>query len=445
MLSPQPPVVLYEYGHITNEVAPGATLISKPGFNYLERLCLCTDHDESSFLRIKRYNGQRAIQVRNYVGVLQLPTGEQLEILPKTGKGGGADTETSPQEEARQSLLHMLGHLKQFRHIESSETSVQRNKMPLLEVFIRQFLKSVNQLIKRGLRSEYVQREDNLRFMKGKLLTSQQLKHNLVNKHRFYVQYEEYFPDRPANRLIHAALARVADYTRVNSSQKLCRELSFAFDGIPLSRNHRQDFAAVRIDRGMDYYQQPLAWAKLILEGFSPLSMQGDNKALSLLFPMEAVFEAYVGSILSRQLPAGYHLEEQVQSESLVTFNQSNWFRLKPDQVIYQGKDIALVMDTKWKLIDTSKNNGSDKFGLSQSDFYQMFAYGHKYLEGRGDLMLIYPAWEKFKEPIKVPFEFGDDLRLWVVPFSVANGVDPNKRLKVIGIPKAEELFGLRA
>jgi 5-methylcytosine-specific restriction enzyme subunit McrC len=30
------------------------------------------------------------------------------------------------------------------------------------------------------------------------------------------------------------------------------------------------------------------------------------------------------------------------------------------------------------------KNNGTDKYGLSQADFYQMFAYGHKYLKGGG-------------------------------------------------------------
>lgn len=431
--------VLYEYGHVTCQPAPGAVQLSKRGFEYLEHLCLNSEQSESSFLRLKRFKGLRAIQVRNYVGVLQLPTGEQLEILPKIGRAGQLTDDESDnnklreeaQNESRQALLNMLRHLRQFRHIQSSEAQLQSNRMPLLEVFIRQFLQSVNQLIKRGLRSEYVQREDNLRFMKGKLLTSQQLKHNLVNQHRFYVQYEEYLPDRPANRLIHAALACVADYTRVNSSQKLCRELSFAFDGIPQSRDVRQDFAAVRIDRGMDYYHQPLAWAKLILEGFSPLSMRGDRKALSLLFPMEAVFEAFVGSVISKQLPQEYHLREQLQSQSLVQFGENKWFRLKPDQVIFKGKDIALVMDTKWKLIDASKNNGSDKFGLSQQDFYQMFAYGHKYLKGEGDLVLIYPKWAKFKRPIDTPFVLSEKLRLWVVPFDVSEKTKDKDRLQL--------------
>lgn len=428
--------VLFEYGHITVEQTDKSVAVSQAGFDYLERLCLDSDQSESSFLRLTRYRGQRSIQVRNYVGVLQLPTGEQLEILPKIGKTGAVtESEKCPQEEARLALLNMLRHLKQFRHIESSDASIQSNRMPLLEVFIRQFLQSVNQLIKRGLRSEYVQREDNLRFMKGKLLTSQQLKHNLVNQHRFYVQYDDYLPDRPANRLIHSALARVASVTRVNSSQKLCRELNFAFDGIPLSRDIRQDFAAIRIDRGMDYYHQPLAWTKLILEGLSPLSMSGDAKALSLLFPMEAVFEAYVGDVLRQQLPAGYRLKEQNQSKSLVSFGNKNWFKLKPDFTVYSksSKEPELVLDSKWKLINTSsdKGNGTDKFGLSQSDFYQMHAYGHSYLPGEGNLVLIYPACSTFDKAIDKPFEYSDTLKLWVVPFDVSVDVKDCKRLKL--------------
>jgi 5-methylcytosine-specific restriction enzyme subunit McrC len=46
-----------------------------------------------------------------------------------------------------------------------------------------------------------------------------------------------------------------------------------------------------------------------------------------------------------------------------------------------------------------------------------MYAYGQKYLDGRGALVLIYPAHDSFREPIEYSFDFSDDLRLWVVPF----------------------------
>ena len=33
--------------------------------------------------------------------------------------------------------------------------------------------------------------------------------------------------------------------------------------------------------------------------------------------------------------------------------------------------------------------NGTDKYGLSQGDFYQLQAYGQSYLGGQGDVVLI--------------------------------------------------------
>ncbi|MFY9812115.1 5-methylcytosine restriction system specificity protein McrC [Aquabacterium sp.] len=58
------------------------------------------------------------------------------------------------------------------------------------------------------------------------------------------------------------------------------------------------------------------------------------------------------------------------------------------------------------------------KYGLSQSDFYQLQAYGLSYLEGVGDVVLIYPRTDAFADPLHV-FDFPktSGMRLWVLPF----------------------------
>lgn len=425
-------ITVFEYGYLAcnpKALDDRCTGISKASFDYLESLCLREGSSEDgsdapTFLKLCSYNGARALQVRNYVGVIHTPSGQQIEVLPKISRAGGAPGVS------RKALLNMLRHLREFRHIETTDAAIATEPLPLFEVFIRQFLQSVNTLVKRGLRSEYIRQEANQGFMKGKLLTAMQLKHNLVNKHRFYVEYDEYLQDRPVNRLIHSALHKVTQYTRLNANQKLCRELTFAFSDVPLSRNIRQDFASMKVSRGMEHYHRPLDWSRLILEGSTPLSMQGKTEALSLLFPMEAVFEAYVASILRKQLRPPLVLKEQARSRYLVHFNGARWFNLKPDILIQNRSNAVLVMDTKWKLLDSRKANSSDKLGLSQADFYQMFAYGHKYLgrEG-GDLVLIYPKTDQFSEAIPYSFDFDEQLRLWVVPFDVAAGVRDEDRL----------------
>lgn len=418
------PLTVFEFGYLTCDEhaaqANGYTLISANAFQYLERFCLNENKGNvGRFLKLCSRFGDKLLQVRNYVGVLFTPNGEHIEVLPKVAKK--TDNSTEAIDESRKLFLMMLKHLGEFRHIATQSANVDTLKMPLLEVFIQQFLHSVNQLVKRGLRSDYVKQQDNLGFKKGKLLVAKQVRYNSVNKHKFYCEFDEFLQDRPANRLIRAALKKVAAYTRRNQSQRLLRELDFAFDGIPPSINVKQDFARVKLDRGMDYYQSPLAWARLILEGFSPLSMKGSADAQSLLFPMESVFESYVASMLRRNLADGVTLSSQVKSEYLVHHNGHRQFQLRPDLMLTKSAkspetcDTTVILDTKWKLIDIQAKN----YGLAQSDFYQMLAYGQNYQSGVGDLVLIYPQHEGFEEPIEHSFEFTKDLRLWVVPFQI--------------------------
>ncbi|OBT31679.1 McrC family protein [Vibrio splendidus] len=407
---------VFEYGYLTHDKAAsdelGAKLISKRAFEYLKDVSLSAgESDTNKCLGLTKRFGHELLQVKNYVGVLFTPTGEHIEVLPKTGRK--SLTQEQAVSESREMLLMMLQYLGSFRYVSSNQTNIATKKMPLLEVFISQFLQSVNTLVKRGLKSDYVTQEANLHFQKGKLKVSQQIRHNVVNKHKFYVEYDEYLINRPANRLIKTALLKLSNYTRLATNQKLLRELQFAFADVPTSKSVKQDINALKLDRGMVDYHSPIAWAKLILDGFSPLGMKGDSSALSLLFPMEAVFESYVASVLRKQISDDVELTTQASSKYLVTHNARNQFQLKPDLLMSFPDNSKLVLDTKWKLLDIEKHN----YGLSQSDLYQMFAYGHKYLNGMGDLLLIYPAHSGFEKPIEFSFDYSESLRLWVVPF----------------------------
>ena len=93
-------------------------------------------------------------------------------------------------------------------------------------------------------------------------------------------------------------------------------------------------------------------------------------------------------------------------------------FRLKPDLLVPESVSDKLVLDNKWKLIDGTRANGTDKYGLAQADFYQLHAYGQSYLDGECDVVLIYPKTDAFSKPLDVfDFRKTTGLRLWVLPF----------------------------
>lgn len=143
-------ISVFEYDLLGSDKAAsvGAKLVPPLVFNYLEALSLASNQG-SQFLKLTSRSGFKLLQVQNYAGMLSTPHGFQLEILPKVGKNLTAAN-------ARQTLLTMLSHLPGFRHIETQQATLQAQRMPLLEIFIHQFLHSVSQLLKQGLRSDYV-------------------------------------------------------------------------------------------------------------------------------------------------------------------------------------------------------------------------------------------------------------------------------------------------
>jgi 5-methylcytosine-specific restriction enzyme subunit McrC len=383
-------------------------------FSWLESLALrLAETGESSWLRLTQRRGQRAVQVTSFVGIIHAPDGFQIEVLPKVAKAiGGGDVQ------ARELLIKMLHCMRGFRHIQTESANLMAVRMPLLEVFIGEFLRVVEHIVKRGLHGDYISRQDNVFALRGKIQLTAHLRQNMCRRDRFFSEFDELSSDRPENRLLHSALKRVLSWTASQAHQQLARELCFVFADTPESKQSSVDFQRVRLDRSMGHYTDALAWARLILQDESPLTGPGGHRAPSLLFPMAAVFEAYVAKHLAQQLEHSFTLRTQASSLSLVRHQGEGWFRLKPDMLVQASAINCLVLDTKWKLIDGSKANAADKYGLSQEDFYQLHAYGQTYLGGEGDIALIYPKTDAFSHALPV-FEFPKTkgLRLWVLPF----------------------------
>lgn len=202
----------------------------------------------------------------------------------------------------------------------------------------------------------------------------------------------------------------------------MARELLFVFNGIDKSIDYKSDFRKWSTDRSLAHYRDIKPWCELILSQQSPITMSGINNGVSFLFPMEVLFERYVAAKLKRQIIKPLRLTEQAQSKALTKHKKQNWFKLRPDIVVYNDKTIVSVMDTKWKLLNQHLDSGTDKYNLAQSDMYQLFAYGEKYMNGQGEMYLIYPQHEKFNAPLEY-FDFKPGLKLNVVPYDLINDV----------------------
>lgn len=369
--------------------------------------------DAPAFFRPVFRTGIRGLQARNYVGTVETPGGTRIEILPKLITSGNDPCR------ARHIVLKMLRRVLNLSTHSWEKGALAVMNQPLHEHLIEIFLSGVERLVKKGLRNNYVIKEDDHPFLRGRLRIEKQIHRRPGSKPEFAIEYHEFIPDRPENRLIHSAILAVSKWTRNPNNQRRARTLRFVFSEIPESANHRSDFQHWSTDRALIDYRGLKPWSELILGVKSPLYMSGGFSGLSFLFPMEQLFERYVAAILRKRVAIGYRLVAQPSRHSLVTHQGANWFRLKPDLIVERCNGSCFsVLDTKWKRLDERLGNAKDKYGLSQADFYQMAVYGERYLKGSGDMFLIYPRSAEFNHHLP-PFELSKDLRLWVVPFDL--------------------------
>lgn len=374
------------------------------------------DHaDAMEFLKVYRSKDRNAgelVAVNNYVGLIQLKSGYQVQILPKIDFA---------ENNTKNVFLRMLRSLKDFPGKISTDVSLRTSKMNLYEIFINMYLDYTRTLVKHGIKSAYMEQEDNLKFYKGKLKISDHIKHNLVHKERFYVSYDELLPDRAENRLVKETLLKLAGITSSAQNEKEIRQLLTYFEMVNASTNYDKDFAKVSIDRNTKDYEQLMQWSKVLLynKSFTPFS--GDTVSRALLFPMEKVYESYVAQQMKRIFsPNGWKVS--VQDKGYFLFQEGreerkkNIFRLRPDIVIRRD-GVTVVLDTKWKRLipDRSKN-----YGISSGDMYQMYAYSKKYTEGDmvPEVWLLYPKTEEMQEQLF--FDSGDGTNVHIFFVDVA-------------------------
>jgi 5-methylcytosine-specific restriction enzyme subunit McrC len=165
----------------------------------------------------------------------------------------------------------------------------------------------------------------------------------------------------------------------------------------------------------MTHYKAVKPWCELVLSREQPLAVFGATEGLSLLFPMQKLFECYVAKWLRRRVPPGTVVRAPAASESLCVHDGSPMFQLEPDIYVAQGAK-RWVLDAKWKALDGA--NRTNKYLLSQADIYQLFEYVHRYLRGTGEMALIFPRDGGFREPL-APFDFGGGLMLHALPFDL--------------------------
>ena len=350
------------------------------------------------FLRARTIKGVgNVIQAKNLVGLIQLESGYQIQILPKVDFGAN-DTGKTTEEV----FIDMLRSMKDFPGKVFSSANLRTESINLYEIFINMYLYQLSLLTRRGLKSAYISQEDTLNVFKGKLLINRHLKENIGHAERFSLAYDEFNLNRPENRLIKSTLLKLQKISTSSNNLKLIRQQLIYFELVEPSWNYANDFDKVQIDRTTKDYEEILVWSKVFLMNKSFSTFSGNTKARALLFPMEKVYESFVSIHIVDVFEGDeYSVSTQDNGRYLFKEENRNIFSLRPDIVVKENEGNTIIMDTKWKrLYDNPEKN----YGISQADMYQMYAYSKKY--NANEVWVLYPRVNELENRI---IEFRDE------------------------------------
>ena len=366
---------------------------------------------EYAIFSIKRQQGQWQLKVGHYIGIILLPSGMTLEILPKLIANKPTDYQqpsepSKPNDinQTRQWVQDMLADLTSSHHSQSKLPNTKNlgqfstqlaalpiKVLPLSDWLIAQFLQRLAhyQPIK-----HYQVQIHNQAALQGRLLIKEQLRHNNMQPHKFVCESSVLSQEMLSNRLIKSALVLLNPLSpasmslpslqqwqqvAVLSRYELRRLESFYLQAKrqlalqPLSRQQLQA-AQQLLDLAYWLLQQSAAHTGNGINSHALANQNVSQPRLCLLIDMNQAFEQWASQRIAKmfqQTNPAYKPMFQTQSVWLNDAEGQACLSIRPDLLIYK-----VAADNDTQLIPSQVQNPED-VAVSESDSASNYNSGH--------------------------------------------------------------------
>jgi len=299
-------------------------------------------------IRRRVQDGLYVLNPNQFVGVVTLPSERRLESHPKV---------------PLRNLFYMLAVAFDLPSPFIDQIAKFERLDEILEFVVSFFAELVEKRIDEGLFRSYMEQEDNLALVRGRIEFAEDLRHNYVMRHRTYCRYDEFSWDVPENQVIRQVLHLLGGWgfgrelrLRLHGLDVALSEVTPAI--LPLSSLNRFQY-----NRFNEDYRQIHQLCRLFLEGASLSEESEPFDFQTFLVDMDKLFERFVTQALRER--AGVHTTVEDQMSTHLGHEQK--VLMRPDIIVSEEGTVVLVADCKYKRLEPSE--------FKNHDIYQMLAY----------------------------------------------------------------------
>lgn len=326
------------------------------------------------------------VTARSWVGVVRFERFE-VRVVPKLAGDNLGLVE----------MIEFATGLDALRRSSSART-LHAEGAGLLDLLALLLAEASEVILRGGLLADYIEREDDLPVVRGRLLGDQQLLRRFGQVDRLVCRFDEHEQDIAENQLLAAALGRCATRVTHESVRRRVRRLLAIFQEVCRTDELNLEAARNRITyhRLNEHYRDAHGLAWLLLDGLGTrdLFAPGETRCFAFLIDMNRLFEMFVYRLVDRVLAGmGMRVHYQRGDRSIILDASTNrpYARVVPDVLVElagAGPAARVAIDAKYKLYDERK--------LSSNDVYQSFLYAYAYGGAGGQVLpaalLVYPS-----------------------------------------------------
>ena len=245
-------------------------------------------------------------------------------------------------------------------------------------IYAELFIINVKKLLLKGLYKEYINKNECLNSIKGRIDFKSTIdKQTLVNG-KIYCDYDEYEENNIFNQIIkNIALKLYKSKDLSKTNKKKLNSIIFSFNKVDYIEIKKNDFKNLKYNKMNSHYYLMMKICELILNNQMLSEDSGKYEFMDLFNDdknMNIVFELFINKFYQQELPKQYKVKYQsILKWNFIGGNKDLLPDMKMDTLI-TSKDETIVLDTKYYK-NYFVENGYGKKELRSNHFYQMVSY----------------------------------------------------------------------